>query len=354
MLNPTFKSSPQGWQNLGKQLLLTSSSVLSICLALSTVFSPSGLKEKTEQNLFSENSTEHLAIGLGSVYVVSSLIVSKRQDRKIRQLENSKQQATQQLHEKEEQFAQFQTTLKQNYQQMETFFMDKNEKLVQIKDSLEQQLHEKEEQIVQSQTTLKQQKQAYKELEDNYQQMEDFFTKENDKLVQAKKNMEQDFKKQEDNYLQEFEHLEKTNKQLEQEGVQIKEQINRLNQKLETVKDSPNNAPNSLPDLNHLKIALVGGHPQACNEVKNILKNKYKLKQCNLVPCEPDKTRIRKTIKEKTQDADFIFLIPGYSKHTLSKHIYKLQNTGSLQGKVINLGRNRGSNGIVYNILEAI
>ena len=301
MLNPTFKSSPQGWQNLGKQLLLTSSSVLSICLALSTVFSPSGLKEKTEQNLFSENSTEHLAIGLGSVYVVSSLIFSKRQDRKIRQLENSKQQATQQLHEKEEQFAQFQTTLKQNYQQMEAFF-----------------------------------------------------TKENDKLVQAKKNLEQDFKKQEDNYLQEFEHLEKTNKQLEQEGVQIKEQINRLNQKLETVKDSPNNAPNSLPDLNHLKIALVGGHPQACNEVKNILKNKYKLKQCNLVPCEPDKTRIRKTIKENTQDADFIFLIPGYSKHTLSKHIYKLQNTGSLQGKVINLGRNRGSNGIVYNILEAI
>jgi len=321
MLNPILKPSLD-WKNVAKQALLVSAPILMIYLALALLTSSGA------------DRTKRLAAGFGLFGLgSSSLIGLQLQNRKIRQLEHSKQQTQHQLQEKDKQIGQIKTTFQQNYQELESSLIKEKNQLIKLKNNLEQQLQQKQEEVAEVETKLKQQKEAYQKLERDNHEIEILFTQE----TQEKERLGQDKEK-----------LEQHNEQLKQEKFQLQEQIKKFNQNLKTVQNEQNKFTAQSPSLSRLKIALVGGHPKGYKQVKQKLK--HKVRTCKLLPSQkytPNKT----TIKEKIRDVDFIFIITDYNEHSLSNSIYSLQQADQLQGKVIHIRNSQLEIGTLETIL---
>ncbi len=177
--------------------------------------------------------------------------------------------------------------------------------------------------------------------------METFLTEAYHEVAQSKANREKQFQQQENEYCEEIEKLEQTNKKKEQYRIQLEEQVKQLKEENQSLKTANKNQCHS---SNQVKVALIGGHPRACERVKNELENEYGFKQCRIIPNDNREIDLGK-IQSIVEDADQVFMVTPYNQHSLSNKLNRIKKTGQLKGKIRSIGRT-GSNGIVREILE--
>ena len=221
---------------------------------------------------------------------------------------------------------------------------------------LKQKKEQAEQEISQLERQLQQQKQAYCDLQKEYQQMETWLTEENEQIFQSKNKLEQQFQQQENQYCQEIEKLEHTNKKLEQDCLQLEQQIKQLkdeNQALKKANNSLNQPVNQGKSSNQFKVALIGGHPKACERVRNQLENEYSFKQCRIIPNDNHQVSLEK-IQSIVKDANHIFMVTGYNQNSLRQKLNRLKKSGQLKGKITSISQPRGSQGIVREILNQV
>jgi len=331
MLDPIFNKSQRNWESLAsKPVLLASGLILTVLTLLAFI---------------QADRKQRLAITIGATPAIASLVILGYHKGKFDQLNYSKQQAEQQLKRKQQEIQQLKAVLKhqqETYQARETSLKQQNNQLRETKAELEQQLQQTQQELSQRQLQLNQQQQAYENLQDSYQQMERLLTEENDQIIQDKQDLEQAFKEQETAYLQEIESLETSNQQLAAELTHFHQQ----NQA------SLNNGLTQSRSFAHLKIALIGGHPRACQRAKNELEKEYGFDECKIIANEDHEISANR-IQSKLKDVDQIFIVTGYNQHSLSNKVNELKNTGKLKGKILWITK-RGSRGMVKAIFEKI
>ncbi len=344
MLNPTLRKPQFNWKPLTtKPVLFASGSILTAFTLFAFV---------------QGDRVQRLVIATASTPAIASFFILGHHKGKIDQLNHSKQQAEQQLQEKQKELQQLKGVLKykeQTYQAREASLTQQNNQLLERNEDLEQQLQDHQQELFQLQFKLTQQKQAYNNLQHTYQQMENWFTEQNDELLQSKNELEQNFKQQETAYIQEIEKLEHNNQQLEQNCIQLEAKIQQLHQEnnaLKIAKETKlsNKNPSQSPSFEDLKVALIGGHPRACERAQNELENEYGFQECHIIPNDDNKISVNR-IESKLKETDQIFIITGYNQHTLSKKVNELKNTGKLKGTIIYITK-RGSRGMVKAIVE--
>lgn len=314
--------SPQPQKIVGRFLIVSFSTAL-IYLALSLLATPFNFQEQTRNgDRSSENSVGYLALGLISGFGVSGLYgfqLYKRYKEQVNQIQQRLQEKQQNLSNIEKQLEQ----QKQTHQTLNTTLVEKDQKLVKQK----------------------------QELEEKLQQQESQYLQELDNLMQVEDELQQQLKEQESDYNQQIEELLNTTSVLEAQVVEQRDRAHRIQEKLQASLNSLKQASQNC--LSPFKITLVGGHKNACEEVAKTLKEEYGVKECNIIPHQGSLPNDQ-TIKSKTKDADFVFVITGYNRHSLSKKVSQLKNTPSLKGKLIYLSNIRGASGIVQNILDEL
>lgn len=321
------------WKNLTTKPILYASGSFLTLLTLLTVSEFDRLQQ--------------LAIGTGFTSAIASLVILGNENY---QFKKRKEQVEQELKENEEKLDYLQQLLqsqKQIHQERETSLTQENQELVQIKKNLEQE-------ISQLQLTLQQEKQSYCNLQKDYQQMEEFLTETNDELVQSKDAIEKQFQQQENQYCQEIERLEHTNQQLKQYRIQLEEEIKQLTEENQSCKPA-NKSDQSLNEcnpFNQVKVALIGGHPKACERVRNQLENEYGFKQCQIIPNDNHEIDLGK-IESTVKDADQVFMVTSYNNNSLRNQLNRLKKAGHLKRTIRSISCS-GSDGIVREILAQI
>lgn len=311
-------SHPSKLKKLTGQLFLAAIPAIISYLILSyTVFTPAsieGISGRKNWGQFPKNSVGYLAIGLTG----TSLGI----------------------------FGWFSWNLVQRQQRVER---ELAEKKVEI-----EQTHQSNQQL---QTLLAKETQKLQEQE----KLEASRIEEIQNLNQQKEALKENFEQEESNYLTELENLTQAIECLEQEkGFYQREQaklnsrIEALTQQLQDRNKEENTASKSSSCLDNFKVAIIGGHPDACREVSKTLCDEHGLQCSILTPTSKNQTPNLKTVKQTVKDANLIAVITGYNKHAYSKHISTLKNTGKLPGKVITISNCRGVSGLLREILEAV